>query len=157
MSQAIFNAIENRDLDALEQSLEGGASPLTVNEAGQRPLTLVASLIKQSFTAGDYEEEERYKKMAAILIVHGAHDSDLQHACGEVSNLGRHVCRYVIDHALDQQESDPVARLIEAKRLWFEEDDADAKAELLDAIATGDREKVAAMMESGRMHYAYEQ
>ena len=155
MSQPIFTAIEAQDIEKLEQSIEGGASPLTVNDQGLRPLTLIASLIKQSYTEGDYEKEDLYKKMAAVLIAHGAHDSDLQHACGEVSNLGRHLCHYVIDHALDQQESGSVSKMIEAKRLWFSDDNAEGT--LLDAIARGDRSAVDALFENDRVHFAYEQ
>jgi hypothetical protein len=155
MSQAIFNAIAFQDLETLEQRLESGDSPTSPNEKGTPPLGLVASLIKKSFEEGEYDKEDLYKKMAAVLIAHGAHDSDLQHACGEVSNLGRHLCHYVIDHALDQQESGSVSKMIEAKRLWFSDDNAEGT--LLDAIARGDRSAVDALFENDRVHFAYEQ
>lgn len=157
MSQAIFNAILFQDLEALEQSLESGASPIALNEEEISPLTLVASLIKKSFDEEEYNEEDMYKKMAAMLIVHGAPEEDLHHDCGEVSNLCRYICRYVIDLSLERQDSRRVAELIAAKRLWFEENDEELEAAFINAIERGEKSRIDAMFDNGDVHYTYEQ
>lgn len=157
MSQAIFNAIAVQDIEALENCLENGASPIVANEDGVRPLHLVASLIKKSFEAREYEEEDMYKKMAAILIVHGAPEEDLHHDCGEVSNLCHHLCRYIIDRSIDLQTSLRVVDLIEAKRLWFNDDDKDLEEAFIHAIERGDKNRVDEMFDNGDVHYTYEQ
>jgi len=157
MSRAIFNAIAFQDLEALEESLESGASPKALNEEGIRPLTLIASLIKKSFEEGEYKEEDMYKKMAAMLIVHGAPEEDLHHALGEVSNLGHYICRYVIDLSLERQDSRRVVELIAAKRIWFEDDDEELQAAFIVAIEKGDKSLVDAMFENGDVHHTYEQ
>jgi hypothetical protein len=157
MSQEVFNAIESGDLNALEQILESGASSVVANEAGIHPLTLVASLIKKSYGSGNFEEEERYKRMAAMLIAHGAPDEDLEHACGEVSNLARHICRYVVDLSLEKRDVRRVSELIAMNRLWFEEESKTLEAAFLDAVAQGDRERINAMFENEQVHYAFEQ
>jgi hypothetical protein len=157
MSQAIFNAIESKDLAALEQLLESGDSAIAADEHGVHPLTRVAALIKKRFGEGKYEEEERYKRMAAMLIVHGAPDEDLEHACGEVNNLARHVCRYVIDLSLEKQDVRRVKELIAMKRLWFEDESKALEAEFLDAIAQGNKGRIDSMFENEQVHYAYEQ
>lgn len=157
MSQAIFNAIESGDLAALEQILERGSSPVAANEAGVHPLTLVASLIRKSYGDGNFTEEERFKRMAAMLIAHGAPDEDLEHACGEVSNLARHVCRYVVDLSLEKKDVRKVEELIAKKRLWFEKESKALEEAFLDAIAKGDGERIDAMFENEQVHYAYEQ
>jgi len=157
MSQAIFNAIEFQDLEALEQYLESGASPKLPNDEGIAPLTLVASLIKKSFEERAYKEEDMYKKMAAMLIVHGAPEDDLHHECGEVSNLCRFICRHVIDLSLAQQDSRRIAELIAANRLWFEGDDLELKTAFINAIERGDKSLIDTMFDNGQVHYTYEQ
>jgi hypothetical protein len=157
MSQAIFNAIESKDLAALERILESGTSPLVKNEEGSHPLSLVASLIKKSYYDGMFEDEELYKRMAAMLIVHGAPDEDLEHAFGEVSNLCRFICRYVIDLSMEKKTPDRVASLIKNKRLWFENDDKQLEADLMDAVEQGDSRRIEPMFEKGLVHFAYEQ
>lgn len=157
MSQAIFNAIESGDLAALEQILEMGASAVAANDAGVHPLTAVAALIKRSYEDGDFEKEEHYKRMAAMLIAHGAPEEDLEHAFGEVSNLARHICRYVIDLSLMKRDVRRVTELIANKRLWFEKESKTLEADFLDAIARGDKARIDAMFDSEQVHYAYEQ
>lgn len=157
MSRAIFNAIAIQDLEALEQCLERGSSPIAVNEEGIRPLTLVASLIKKSFEEKAFNEEDMYKKMAAMLIVHGAPVEDLHHECGEVSNLCRYICRHVIDLSLERQDSRRVAELIAAKRLWVEENDENLEVAFIDAINKGEKGRIDAMFDNGQIHYTYEQ
>ncbi len=157
MSQAIFNAISFQNLEALEESLENGASPIITNEEGIRPLSLVASLIKKSFEEREYKEEEMYKKMAAMLIVHGAPEEDLHHDCGEVSNLCHHLCRYIIDLSLDRQNSHRVVDLIETKRLWFKEENKELEAAFINAIERGEKSLIDTMFDNGQVHYAYEQ
>lgn len=157
MSQAIFNAIAFQDLETLEQCLESGDSPTIPNEEGIPPLTLVASLIKKSFEEGAYNEEDMYKKMAAMLIVHGAPEDDLHHEFGEVSNLCRYICRHVIDLSLERQDSRRVAELIAAKRLWFEGDDKELETAFIQAIERGEKSQIDAMFDNGRVHYTSEQ
>lgn len=157
MSKAIFNAIALQDLETLEQSLESGESPKTPNEDGVPPLTLVASLIKKSFEARSDKEEDIYKKMAAMLIVHGAPEEDLHHDLGEVSNLCRYICRYVIDLSLERQDSRRAAELIAAKRLWFEGNSKELEEMFLDAINQGNHTQIDTMFNSGQVHYSYEQ
>ncbi len=157
MSQALFNAIAFQDLIKLEECLESGASPSLPNEEGLSPLALVASMIKKSFEDGAYKEEEMYKKMAAMLIVHGASGEDLHHECGETSNLCRQICRYVIELSLNRQDSAKVAELINANRLWFEEDNPELEEAFINAIEKGDKKRVETMFEKCQVHYAYEQ
>ena len=157
MSQAIFNAIAFQDLETLEQRLESGDSPTSPNEKGTPPLGLVASLIKKSFEEGEYDKEDLYKKMAAMLIVHGAPEKDLHHECGEVSNLCRYICSYVIDLSLERQDSRRVAELIAANHLWFEGNDKEIEEAFINAIERGEKSRVDAMLDNGQVHYTYEQ
>lgn len=157
MAQAIFDAIEFQDIEALENHLENDASPIVANEEGIRPLTVVADLIKKSFDEGMYEQEEMYKRMAAMLIVHGAPEKDLHHQCGEVSNLCHSLCRYIVDRSIALQNSFRVIDLIEAKRLWFNEDDKELEKAFIHAIQTGDKNRVDEMFDKDQVHYAYEQ
>lgn len=157
MSQAIFNAIAFQDLEKLEECLESGDSPKTPNEEGIPPLTLVASLIKESFEEEAFKEEDVYKEMAAMLIVHGAPEEDLHHDLGEVSNLFRYICRYVIDLSLERQDSRRVAELIAADRIWFEEDDKELEEAFINAINKGEKSRIDAMFDNGQVHCTYEQ
>lgn len=157
MSQAVFNAIEAKDISALENSLLGGASPECVNAEGKHPLSLVASLIQRSFADGAFEDEDLYKKMAAVLIVNGAPRDDLKHACGEVSNLCRYICRYTVDLATQIQESDRVVELIQEERIWFEGDQKVQEKNFLEAVEKGQKDVIGAMFEKGLVHTAYEQ
>lgn len=157
MSPTIFDAISCQDLETLEQSLKNGISPITVNEEGISPLALVASLIQKSFDDANYNEENMYKQMAAMLIVNGAPEDELYQYCGEVSNLSRYICDYIIDISLQRQDSRKVAELIAAKRLWFENNADELEAAFLEAIQRGDKGKVDAMLENDKVHYAYEQ
>ncbi|UFS63422.1 hypothetical protein LOH54_04650 [Sulfurimonas sp. HSL-3221] len=157
MPKPIFNAIEAGNLAALEQILEAGTSPITENEAGLHPLTLVGSLIESAFEAGAFEQEDTYKRMAAMLIVHGAPDGDLEHALGEVSNLRRYTCRYIIELSMKRNTPERVAELIAEKYLWFENDDPKTETAFMNAVKNGDRSLVDAMFEAGRVNYAFEQ
>ncbi len=157
MSKAIFNAIAVQDLETLEECLESGASPIIANEEDIRPLSLVASLIKKSFEDGNYHEEEIYKKMAAMLIVHGAPEEDLHHECGEVSNLCHQLCRYIIDLSINRQDSRRVVDLIEAERIWFDGNDNELKAAFLNAVERGEKSLIDTMFDNGQVHYTYEQ
>ena len=157
MPQPIFDAIESGDLAALEKILESGASPLTKNERGEHPLQRVAALIKQCFNTEMFEKEDLYKQMAAMLIVHGAPAEDLKHAFGEVSNLRRFTCQYIVDLYVKKQKPGSVAALIMDKTLWFENDDKKLEAEFMDAVEKGDKTRVDAMFVNGLVHCAFEQ
>lgn len=157
MSHVLFSAIESGDPAALEKCLEKGVSPVSVNEKGLHPLTFVASLIQKNYEEGRYEAEERYRKMAAMLIVHGAPETDLEHACGEVTNLARHICRYVVELCLHQHDIRRVAELIEMKRLWFQNDSKMLEKTLLEAIERGEKRRVDTMFDREQVHCAYEQ
>lgn len=157
MSKAVFNAIEAKDIGALEESLKSGTSLLAANEKNLHPLTLVASLIKKSFEDGRFEEEDLYKKMAAILIVHGAPCDDLKHACGEISNLCRYICRYIVDLSINMRSSERVVELIKEGRIWFEKDDKALEKVFLQAVENGEKGTIEAMFENSRVHYGYEQ
>jgi hypothetical protein len=141
----------------LEARLKSGASPLVTNEEGLHPLRLVATLIKKSFEDGNFGEEDLYKKMAAVLIVHGAPCDDLKHACGEISNLCRYICGYIVERSTKMRDSGRVVELIREGRIWFEKDDKDVEKRFLDAVEKGDRETVDSLFENGEIHYAYEQ
>jgi len=157
MPKPIFNAIEAGDLAALEQILEKGTSPVTENEEGVHPLTFVASLIDRYFNEGRFEKEDLYKKMAAMLIVHGAPDADLMHALGEVSNLRRYTCRYIIDLSVKKRSTEGVSTLIEEKSLWFSDSNNTLEADFLNAVKEGDSQRIEAMFENNLIHYAFEQ
>lgn len=157
MSQAIFNAIAFQDLEKLEECLESGDSPTLPDEDGNSPLALIAFLIKKSFEEKSFNEEDVYKKMAAMLIVHGASEEDLHHELGEVSNLCRFICRYVIDLSLERQDSRRVAELIAANRIWFEADDEELEETFINAIDRGEKSRIDAMFDDGQVHCNYEQ
>ncbi|WP_345971065.1 MULTISPECIES: hypothetical protein [Sulfurimonas] len=157
MPKPIFNAIEAGDAAALEQILEAGTSPITENEAGVHPLTLVGTLIERAFEAGEFDREDTFKRMAAMLIVHGAPDGDLEHALGEVSNLRRYTCRYIIELSMKHNTPKTVSELITEKYLWFENDDPKTETAFMNAVKSGDRTLVDAMFEAGHVNYAFEQ
>ena len=92
-----------------------------------------------------------------MLIVHGAPDADLQHALGEVSNLRRYTCRYIVDLSVKQRTPERVVALIEEKGLWFENDDVRLQADFLDAVRSGDGKRIEAMFENELVHFAFEQ
>ncbi|MEJ2501644.1 MAG: hypothetical protein P8Y65_11130, partial [Campylobacterales bacterium] len=157
MPQSIFSAIESGDLATLERILDGGVSPLVKNEKGEHPLSRIAALIKQCFNTEKFEEEDLYKKMAAMLIVHGAPADDLKHAFGEVSNLHRFVCQYAVDLAVSKRKPASVAALIRDRTLWFQNDDERLEADFMYAVEKGDKARVDAMFEKGLVHCAFEQ
>jgi len=157
MPQPIFNAIEAGDLAALEQILENGTSPIAENETGKHPLTLVGEMIESAFEKGSFDEEERYRRMAAMLIVYGAPDGDLEHALGEVSNLRRYTCRYIVDRSAKNRRVEKVVELIKEKYLWFENDDAQTEKAFITAVGEGDGKRIDGMFEKGLVRFAFEQ
>lgn len=157
MPKPIFNAIESGDLAALEAILEKGTSPVTENEEGVHPLTYVATYIDKYFNEGRFEKEDLYKKMAAMLIVHGAPDADLMHAFGEVSNLRRYTCRYIVDLSAKKRSTEDVVTLIKEKSLWFSNNDKALEANFLTAVEKGECERIEAMFENDQVHFAFEQ
>ncbi len=157
MPQNIFKAIETENLTALEQILESGSSPITEDERGVHPLTRVAAMIEQAFKENAFDKEDLCKQMAAMLIVHGAPDADLMHALGEVSNLRRYICRYSVELAAKNKSPERVTRLIDEKELWFKNDDEKLKAELIDAVKSGDCERIDAMFENELVYVTFEQ
>lgn len=157
MSDTIFKAISAKDIESLETALKSGASLVSTNEEGLHPLSLTASLIKKSFEDGVFDDEDLYKKMAAVLIVHGAPCDDLKHACGEISNLCRYICHYIVEVSAKNRDSGRVGELIREGRIWFENDDKTLEKRFLDAVEQGDMSAVDAMFEKGMIHYGYEQ
>lgn len=156
MSNAVFNAIGSKDIESLEKSVDQ-VSVHSVDAEGVHPLTLVASLIKTSNVEGMFEDEQLYKKMAAVLIVNGASYEDLHHECGEVSNLCHYVCGYIIERSLKAGSTKECVELIEKGHLWFKDDDKAVETDFLDAVAKGDKAHIDSMFEKGLANYAYEQ